>query len=185
METFPLRDPLPGEPRPSWWWSLFYYQVLVMQGKIKVEDKVEPDIVVTAGQEVLETFYGSDLAGFVHDSSIPYVVGRLNIEEPLFIPDSIVKANGYARQILRGELKEMPVILRADKFPLYHMVEFGEDYTTDVYRSEYHPIAKEGRILVFWWGQIIPFEGLVFKEGIPNENLDEVKRIIAYRKERS
>ena len=98
-DNFPLRHPQPGESRPSWWWSAFYYDNIIVKGRIECEPSESPDVKVTFQAGVLERLVSEKHADTSRSLGTQYNVGTLHISEVLYVPSLLTRTDTIARKI--------------------------------------------------------------------------------------
>jgi hypothetical protein len=158
-DDIPVREPKLGEPRPTWWLSLWKHHVVVIEGTIEWDQDREPEIQIEADLKALEKTFGKDHVE-LFESTKKFRLGKVTPKKYLFASPGLTAIG--ARQNANLD------------FLLPIMEVKGHEFTFG---------AKNGDtgVFIFRYGSMMTSVPLVFDEPIPQNGIDSAKALFEHR----
>ena len=179
--NYPLRPPEPGEARVSWWWDVFFHDVIVVKGIITVPDIEVPAVRVLISDSALESDVQEKSAEAHRQMGRQFNLGDILIEEVIYVPPRLIHTDSIAKGLSEGKVRELRVLAGSVNSPVSIMTHDGFKNGPDRYRS--WRVRKESHyIIVRRANDLFPLSEFCYVDGVPEESKDELLRLVDYRK---
>lgn len=162
----PVRPPNVGEPRPSWWLSIWMDQVVVVEGKVHWNENRKPEIRLVSDPDAMTEALGpeqADVAGAMSGLRI----GVVKPKRFLFASPGIAAGNGIIRDLENGKMTEFKCLIPV-------MTVNGQEFMFNLANK------KEG-VFIFNQNAMTPFIPMLFKESIPKEGMRSATAVFRHR----
>jgi hypothetical protein len=168
-ETIPLRDPVAGESRPTWWMSCWAEHVVVIKGTMRFEMHDPPDVALRVSPGALVTNFPQQMDRQLLEH-LSYHVATITIDELLFASSGIDLLDSRVAAMRQGKVGStralVPSFQFGDRAPFFFNVE---------------PVIDNKGVFIFRYSDLLPGIPLIFSEVIPDDHLGDATAVFGYR----
>lgn len=186
---YPLRDVKVGEALPpSWWCDSYYSASIIVRGSLAAVQKERPDLSIRGSFGTWSKLTDPSLADEPAQKGFYLLLTRFRANEVLFIDQTLRESHSDIFALAHHSKSEFDCILPATAVRADSSRKAGQRRQKLIYQltipgSELPQPNKE-YVLIFKYVDIYPLQGLHLSSFTEVDNLDQIRRIVAFRKER-
>jgi hypothetical protein len=183
---YPLRDIKDGEALPpSWWCDSYYSAVVIVRGSLAAIEKDRPDLSITGSYATWSKLTHPSLASEPAEKGFYLLLTRFKAEEVIYVDLTLRQSHADIWALAHHTRTEFDCILPAGISQAHQQGKSARRRQKSVYRLDLPgsepPVPNKEYVLIFKYTDIYPINGLHLSSFTEIDNLDQIRRIAAFR----